>query len=287
MFSTAITNSDAFLDMPDSTQNLYFHLSMAADDDGFVSSPKTIMRMTRAKDDDLKLLIAKSFIFVFESGVIVFKHWRMNNYIRSDRYKPTNYKEELAQLYLKENGAYTLDSSKGVSMLELKNAIKEIDEPKTDDFEERQVVTLQEPEEATKGKFPSVQQQISAFTEDDELKETLEQFVKMRVKIRKNLTNYAFHLVILKLSKLASDTPTQIAILNQSITNSWQDIYALKVEYQKGNGFNKKEAKLPDWYEKYEKDLKDIKPTQEPLSEEERKKVVEEAKKFFNGGITE
>jgi hypothetical protein len=61
----------------------------------------------------------------------------------------------------------------------------------------------------------------------------------------------------------------------------------LKVEYQKGNGFNKKEAKLPDWYEKYEKDLKDIKPTQEPLSEEERKKVVEEAKKFFNGGITE
>lgn len=107
MFSKKITTSDAFLEMPDSAQNLYFHLSMDADDDGFVGSPKSIMRLVRAKEDDMKLLIAKSFIIPFDSGIIVIKHWRINNLIRSDRYKPTTYTEERAMLAIKENGAYT------------------------------------------------------------------------------------------------------------------------------------------------------------------------------------
>lgn len=107
MFSKKITTSDAFLEMPDSAQNLYFHLSMDADDDGFVGSPKSIMRLVRAKEDDMKLLVAKSFIIPFESGIIVIKHWRINNLIRSDRYKPTTYTEERAMLAVKENGAYT------------------------------------------------------------------------------------------------------------------------------------------------------------------------------------
>ena len=107
MFSKKITTSDAFLEMPDSAQNLYFHLSMDADDDGFVGSPKSIMRLVRAKEDDMKLLVAKSFIIPFDSGIIVIKHWRINNLIRSDRYKPTTYTEERAMLAVKENGAYT------------------------------------------------------------------------------------------------------------------------------------------------------------------------------------
>ena len=82
MFSKKITTSDAFLEMPDSAQNLYFHLSMDADDDGFVGSPKSIMRLVRAKEDDMKLLVAKSFIIPFDSGIIVIKHWRINNLIR-------------------------------------------------------------------------------------------------------------------------------------------------------------------------------------------------------------
>ena len=116
MFAKTIIDSDAFLDMPMSTQALYFHLSMRADDDGFINNPKKIQRMIGATEDDLKLLIAKNFIIVFESGVIVIKHWKIHNYIRNDRYKPTVYQEEKDQLELKDNGAYTLGIPNGYQM---------------------------------------------------------------------------------------------------------------------------------------------------------------------------
>ena len=89
MFSKTITDSDLFLEMPATAQLLYFHLSMHADDDGFLKNPRSIMRMVGSKDDDMKLLIAKQFLIPFESGVVVIKHWKIHNYIRSDRYKPT------------------------------------------------------------------------------------------------------------------------------------------------------------------------------------------------------
>lgn len=106
MFAKTIIDSDAFLDMSLSTQALYFHLSMRADDDGFVNNPKKIQRMIGAGDDELKMLILKKFIIPFESGVCVIKHWRIHNYIQNDRYKETVYKEEKAHLILKENKAY-------------------------------------------------------------------------------------------------------------------------------------------------------------------------------------
>lgn len=112
MFAKKITESDAFLDMPSSTQMLYFHLSMNADDDGFVNNPKKIQRMCGASDDDFKLLIAKSFVILFESGIIVIKHWKMHNYIQSDRYRPTDYVDEKSMLGVKKNKAYTLGESK-------------------------------------------------------------------------------------------------------------------------------------------------------------------------------
>ena len=116
MFAKTIIDSDAFLDMPLSTQSLYFHLSMRADDDGFINNPKKIQRMIGCADDDLKLLLAKNFIIPFESGVCVIKHWKIHNYIRNDRYKPTVYAEEMAQLSCKENGAYTLGIPDGYQM---------------------------------------------------------------------------------------------------------------------------------------------------------------------------
>lgn len=112
MFTKKITESDAFLDMPSSTQMLYFHLSMNADDDGFVNNPRRIQRMCGASDDDFKLLALKSFILTFENGIIVIKHWKMHNYIQSDRYKPTDYIAEKSQLGLEHNKAYTLDEKK-------------------------------------------------------------------------------------------------------------------------------------------------------------------------------
>ena len=107
MFAKAIIDSDAFLDMPLTAQALYFHLSMRADDDGFINNPKKIQRMIGSADDDLRLLLAKRFLIAFESGVVVIKHWKIHNYIRNDRYKPTIYKEEKAQLIEKENKSYT------------------------------------------------------------------------------------------------------------------------------------------------------------------------------------
>lgn len=114
MFDKTITNSDDFLDLPDSSQVLYFHLNMNADDDGFVNNWKSIIRMTGTKEDDLKLLIAKSFVIPFESGVVVIKHWRINNYLRNDRYKETNYKDELKMLKTTENGEYLLKNNLGI-----------------------------------------------------------------------------------------------------------------------------------------------------------------------------
>lgn len=107
MFAKAIIDSDAFLDMPLSTQALYFHLSMRADDEGFVGNPKKIQRMIGASDDDCKLLVMKRFILTFESGIIVIKHWKIHNYIQADRFKETTYLEEKSMLTLDGKKAYT------------------------------------------------------------------------------------------------------------------------------------------------------------------------------------
>lgn len=108
MFSNSIMGSDAYLDMPLSAQALYVQLCLNADDEGFVGSPKKIQRMTGAADGDAQMLVMKNFIIAFDSGVIVIKHWKIHNTIRQDRFKPTNYIDEKAQLTVKENGAYTL-----------------------------------------------------------------------------------------------------------------------------------------------------------------------------------
>ena len=118
MFTQKIVDSDAFLDMPLSTQALYFHLNMHADDDGFVNNPKKIQRVIGASREDLKLLIAKRFILVFENGVIVIKHWRMHNLLRKDRYNPTQYQDQMERLELKDNGAYTEKSPEPLEIKE-------------------------------------------------------------------------------------------------------------------------------------------------------------------------
>jgi hypothetical protein len=106
MFSVKIVDSDAFLEMPQSSQLLYFHLGMHADDDGFVN-PKKIMRVIGSVEDDLKILFAKRFLLPFENGVVVIKHWLINNLIRKDFYQQTLYVEQKKRLTIKENKAYT------------------------------------------------------------------------------------------------------------------------------------------------------------------------------------
>nr|AKH47011.1 hypothetical protein [uncultured marine virus] len=110
MFSKDISENDAFLDMPLSSQALYFHLGMQADDDGFVS-PNRIVRMLGCPADDLKLLKAKKFVLQFDDGVIVIKHWKINNYIQKDRRKPTTHQDKFALLTVKSNNGYKLDTT--------------------------------------------------------------------------------------------------------------------------------------------------------------------------------
>ena len=108
MFAKSIVDSDAFLEMPMSARLLYYDLSMRADDDGFVNSPRKIMKFVGATNDDMNILIARKFVIAFDNGVVVIKHWRIHNYIQSDRYKETNYKEQKALLTLDENKAYKM-----------------------------------------------------------------------------------------------------------------------------------------------------------------------------------
>ena len=138
MFAKRIIDSDAFLDMPLSTQSLYFHLSMRADDEGFINNPKRIQRMIGASDDDCKLLIAKGFILVFETGVIVIKHWKIHNYIQKDRFKPTICLEEKREIVTEEDGTYTqctrngydLDTQVSIGKVSIGKISKDIEPPK-------------------------------------------------------------------------------------------------------------------------------------------------------------
>ena len=127
MFSLNVVDTDKFLEMPVSARLLYYELGMRADDDGFVDNWKKILLFTGLKEDDMKLLIAKSFVIPFESGVIVIKHWRMNNYLQSDRKKDTSYQEELKMLDISKNGEYFINENyinKGSNEICIQNGSK-------------------------------------------------------------------------------------------------------------------------------------------------------------------
>lgn len=114
MFAKTIVLSDAFLDMPMSARCLYFTLGMLADDDGFVNAPRSIMRQCGSSEDDMRILISKKFVLEFESGVIVIKHWRINNYLRNDRYVETKYIKEKSMLTVDEKGGYKQSEIVGI-----------------------------------------------------------------------------------------------------------------------------------------------------------------------------
>lgn len=124
MFSKKITDTDVFLEMPATAQNLYFHLNMHADDDGFLGNAKTIQRMIGANEDDLKLLVAKSFLITFPDGVTVIRDWRVHNYIRSDRHHPTIYSEHKKQLTLDQNQRYQFNG--GIKQVGMTNGGQDV-----------------------------------------------------------------------------------------------------------------------------------------------------------------
>ena len=231
MFAKTIIDSDAFLDMPATTQLLYFHLSMRADDDGFINNPKSIMRNCRCNDDDMKLLITKKFIIPFESGVVVIKHWKIHNYIAKDRYTETKYKEEKSTLMLDENKAYT-------------QCIQNVDGLLTQvRLGKDSVVKDSIDKDSKKKKANALDDIVNAYTDYEPLRVAIYEFIKMRKTIKAPMTDNAVKLMLNKLDKFATNDDTKVLILNQSIMNSWKGIFELKdnqphqkAEPQQGTG---------------------------------------------------
>ena len=140
MFSKSITESDMFLDLPPSAQALYFHLSMNADDEGFVNNSKRIRKVCGANEDDLQHLIRNGFLIRFNSGICVIIHWKINNTLRKDRFKATNYLEEKAMLVENTAGVYSLKK-------EVEKPVKQSEEtPVEEPMEEASYVSAAEPE---------------------------------------------------------------------------------------------------------------------------------------------
>lgn len=224
MFTKKITESDAFLDMPTSAQALYFHLSMNADDDGFVNSPKSIQRTVGASSDDLKLLVIKKFIIAFESGVIVIKHWKMHNYLRNDRYKPTDYQDELALLQLDDKNAYTQSGIPNGNQMDT-NGI-----PMVSIGKDRLGKDSKDKDSLGKvnKKTKALADASTVYFPNDELLNTAFcRYIEMRKAIKKPLTEYAATLHIKKLLELSTDNNEQLDIINKAISKNWLDFYPL------------------------------------------------------------
>ena len=183
MFSLKIVDSDLFLDMPLSSQCLYFHLSMRADDDGFVNNPKKIIKIIGANEDDLKILIAKGFVIVFEQGIIVITHWKINNFIRKDRYKPTLYENEVQSLsqtkngmYIKEVGCHLVDQrlTSGQPSID-KGRVESTPSPDSKTYGEYQNIIL------TDEQYKALQEKLQSHT--DTMIEKLSRYIKSTGKI--------------------------------------------------------------------------------------------------------
>lgn len=232
MFSLSVVDTDWFLDLPLTTQALYFHFGMRADDDGFVDSPKSIMRKIGCSNNDYQLLVAKRYILEFDSGVIVIKHWRMNNAIRGDRYKETQFKEELSTLEMKENKSYTEKKIFGLpndNQMDTNGIPSNISISKTIFISNN---NIEEKENKQKKKN-------EIYFENNKLNDLFIEFLQLRKKLKAVNSDRAIKMLINELNKYDDDI--KYKMIENSILNSWKSIYPLKenTNYNKNNSMYK------------------------------------------------
>ena len=251
MFNIKIVDSDAFLDMPLSTQCLYFHLNMRADDDGFIGNPKKIMRMVGCSEDDLKLLIAKRFVLTFENGVIVIKHWKMHNCIQTDRYTPTVYIDEKNMLFIKQNKSYTLNEEKKyipVSKTETKR------NQNGNKMETNRIQSVYTDIDIDKDIDLDKSIYIGAFA-SEKVKDAFSLYILCREKNGDKLDHNQIKLLADGLKELSTDPEEQLSIIQKATVSNWKSFYpvtkktekkATRKATSKKNAFNNFEGRSYD-----------------------------------------
>ena len=241
MFDLEIINQDSFFDMPMETKALYFLLGMEADDEGFVS-PKKVFRLYGGTEDSLKVLILKGFVIPFKSGVVVITDWKRNNYLDKNRIKETIYQDEKSQITYNEN-------TEKYEMLN--NGLKNVKQMLNQYSIEENSIEENNIKENIKEK---------KYFENDKINEIFLEFLKVRKKLKAVNSDRAINTLINKLNQYEDDV--KIQMIDQSIVNSWKDVYPLK------NRNEKRIAQVPEWMDKEVKEEKD-------LSEEDRRFIAE------------
>ena len=234
MFSLDVVDTDKFLDIPSSTQALYFHLGMRADDDGFVSSPKRITKTVNCAEDDLKLLIAKGYLIPFESGVVVISDWKINNELKKDRYKPTIHLSEFEKIQTQKNKSYSLITSmtdtkcfQNVSKMDTQDSIGK-DSIGKDSIGKDSIDKESGEVQKKKTSEETINSTINSYTDNPELKQALNDFIEMRKRMKKPPTVRALKLCLKKLDDLAIDDFIKTKIVNQSVICCWLDFFELR-----------------------------------------------------------
>ena len=230
MFAKTIIDSDAFLDMPLSTQALYFHLAMRADDEGFVSNPKKIQKMIGASDDDCKLLILKRYILTFESGIVVIKHWKIHNYIQSDRFKETTYLEEKAMLCLDGKKAYTeciqngYNSDTQVSIG--KDSIGKVRIGQEESKKEREIYQEKNSNHTRENPVVSHKDIMREYNLSDMVCESLEGFLRHCYLNKHIVSNEKLEDIIFRLVDCFNDDKSRIECIERAVRGGYFDIKA-------------------------------------------------------------
>lgn len=254
MFSLDVVDTDKFMDMPPTTQNLYFHLGMRADDDGFVSSPKKVAMICGSCATDLQLLVSNDFIIPFENGVILITDWKANNYLRKDRYTESRFKEYLDTVEV-DNDKYIVAASSTSLTCGIPKDNQTVDKRHTDGCHRlgkdrielgKDRVELGKDSKSTMDRSASGKDvenqnvkdrkhdQIK-YSDDPELDEAIHEFIKFRKGVKKPMSDRAITLMINKLESLSHDKHEQVQILNQSIMQGWTGIYELKDDRKNGS----------------------------------------------------
>lgn len=225
MFSKKVVNSGRFLQMPASSRLLYYDLGMNADDDGVVEA-FTVMSLTKATDDDLKVLIAKGFVEILnEDKVAYIKDWKVNNKIRSDRYNPSEYKDLLLRLT-----DVTAQNDNQMTTKPQPNDNHLVDNPHPEDRLGKDRIGKDRLGKDRSGKEDRKRETtVSYFPDDALLEDKFKDYIDMRKKIRKPMTDRAIDLAIKHLRELAhGDRDVMVQILDQSVFNSWTGLYEIK-----------------------------------------------------------